>query len=182
MSFSYDMSGELYYEVTMSFFSGDPWTNQTAFGGSGDGTLFYPGTTAKIGGQTEIPVESLRLKGIRDGMEDYELLNLAKKLGAGDQAKAIAAGVYPKTYQSTSNPAALDSARGQLAALILHALGKDTAPTCATTACGTDPSVAAQTPAASVLPSGGCSSAGGQSIWLAIPVLALVVLRRRRVA
>jgi len=33
-----------------------------------------------------------------------------------------------------------------------------------------------------VLLSGGCSSTGGQSIWLAIPVLALVVLRRRRVA
>ena len=70
MSFSYDMQGELYYEVTMAFFSGDPWVNQTAFGGSGDGTLFYPGTTSRIGGQTEIPIESLRLKGIRDGMED----------------------------------------------------------------------------------------------------------------
>ena len=34
MSFSYDMQGELYYEVTMAFFGGgDPWTNQTAFGG-----------------------------------------------------------------------------------------------------------------------------------------------------
>jgi len=182
MSFTYDMSGELYYEMTMAFFGSDPWTSQTAFGGSGDGTLFYPGTSAKIGGQTEIPVESLRLKGIRDGMEDYELLNLAKKLGAGDQAKAIATGVYPKTYQSTSNPAALDSARAQLAALILHALGKNTAavqPTCTTTACGTDPGVAAQTPAAG-MPSGGCSSAGAQSVWLAIPVLALFVLRRRR--
>jgi len=185
MSFTYDMQGEFYYEVTMSFFSGDPWVNQTAFGGSGDGTLFYPGTTSRIGGQTEIPIESLRLKGIRDGMEDYELLNLAKKLGMGDKAKAIAQGVYPKTYQATTSPAALDSARSELAALILHALGKDVpapaAPSdnCGTTACSADPA-----PQSNVSPlaaaGGGCSSTGVQSLWLAIPVFALFGLRRRR--
>ena len=43
MSFSYDSSGELYYETTMAFFNGDPWTNQFNFGGTGDGTLFLPG-------------------------------------------------------------------------------------------------------------------------------------------
>jgi len=190
------MSGELYYEMTMSYFNGDPWTNQTGFGGTGDGTLFYPGTPARIGGKTEIPVESLRLKGIRDGMEDYELLALAKKLGAGDQAKAIAAGVFPKTYQSTATPAALDSARAELAALILHALGKDTPPTdtgsagsgsaggttsCDTTACGsTGTGVAPQPKLAAQLGAGGCSSSGVQSLWLALPVFAAFALRRRR--
>jgi MYXO-CTERM domain-containing protein len=188
LSFSYDMEGELYYETTMAFFSGDPWVNQTAFGGTGDGTLFYPGTPAKIGGSTEIPVESLRLKAVRDGMEDYELLNLAKKLGAGDQAKAIALGVFPKTYQATTTAAALDNARGELAALILHALGKDVQPgpgpgptPCTTTAC-TDPVVARPEPAVAGFPGGGCSSSGVQSIWLAVPVLALFALRRRRQA
>jgi MYXO-CTERM domain-containing protein len=196
MSFTYDMQGELYYEVTMSFFSGDPWLNQTAFGGTGDGTLFYPGTPAKIGGQTEIPVESLRLKGIRDGMEDYELLNLAKNLGLGDKAKAIAQGVYPKTYLATTSPAALDSARAELAALILHALGKDVPPAgggtsggggsgsvgCGTTACTTDPAATPPAQAALKLPGGGCSSTGVQSLWMALPVLALFVVRRRRAA
>jgi MYXO-CTERM domain-containing protein len=194
MSFTYDMTGELYYEMTMSYFTGDPWTNQTGFGGTGDGTLFYPGTTARIGGQTEIPVESLRLKGIRDGMEDYELLALAKKLGAGEQAKAIAAGLFPKTYQSTATPAALDSARAELAALILHALGKDTpadngsasaggTTSCDTTACtSTTPSSgsAPQPKLADALGSGGCSSSGAQSLWLALPVFAAFALRRRR--
>jgi hypothetical protein len=183
MSFTYDMQGELYYEVTMAYFSGDPWVNQTAFGGTGDGTLFYPGTPAKIGGQTEIPVESLRLKGIRDGMEDYELLNLAKQLGLGDQAKAIAQGVYPKTYLATTSPAALDSARSELAALILHALGKDVQQGngCGTTACSTGP-VTPQAANATVLPGGGCSSSGVQSLWLALPVFALFALRRRATA
>jgi MYXO-CTERM domain-containing protein len=199
MSFSYDMSGELYYETTMGYFLGDPWSTQSAFGGTGDGTLFYPGTPARIGGQTEIPVESLRLKGIRDGMEDYELLNLAKTLGAGDKAKAIAAGLFPKTYQATANAAAVDSARAELAALILHALGKDTQPApstgsgtgttdCTTTAC-TAPAPATQTPAAAApqgglaaigYPAGGCSSTGPQSLWLALPAFALFALRRRQ--
>ncbi|HZX94899.1 MAG TPA: DUF4091 domain-containing protein [Myxococcales bacterium] len=207
MSFAYDMSGELYYEMTMAYFNGDAWTNQTAFGGTGDGTLFYPGTTAKIGGSTEIPVESLRLKGVRDGMEDYELLALAKKLGAGEQAKAIAMGLFPKTYQSTASAAAVDSARAELAALILHALGKDVAPTdpgagdgsgstgtgsgtgggtttCDTTACGSTSTGGSSEPqvAAAGFPHGGCSSTGAQSLWLSIPVFAFFALRRRRAA
>jgi len=128
LSFSYDISGELYYEMTMAYFTGDPWVNQFNFGGNGDGNLFYPGTTAKIGGQTEIPVESLRMKLIRDGMEDYELLAMAKQLGMGDTAKQISRGLYPVTYQATTTPAALDSARAQLAQMILHALGKDVTP------------------------------------------------------
>jgi hypothetical protein len=191
MSFVYNVQGELYYETTQAFFSGDAWTNQYNFGGNGDGTLFYPGTTAKIGGQTEIPVESFRLKMIRDGMEDYELLNLAKSLGQGDQAMAIAQGLFPKTYQATSTPAAIDAARAQLAALILHATGKDQAAapaggdaggTCTTTACsssGTSTAVAAASVAGS---GGGCSSTGMQQLWFAIPVIAFFALRRRRVA
>jgi uncharacterized protein (TIGR03382 family) len=198
MSFVYNVQGELYYETTQAFFTGDAWTNQYNFGGNGDGTLFYPGTTAKIGGQTEIPVESMRLKMVRDGMEDYELLNLAKNLGQGDQAMAIAQGLFPKTYQSTSTPAALDSARAQLAALILHAMGKDqTAPTstagatppagatpCTTTACADPATGGIRTTSASVAGAsgGGCSSSGPQSVWLAVPLLALFALRRRRTA
>ncbi len=188
LSFTYDVQGELYYDVTFAYFGGDPWVNQSAFGGTGDGTLFYPGTPAKIGGKTEVPVESLRLKGIRDGMEDYELLNLAKALGVGERAKAIAQGVHPKTYQATTTPAALDSARAELAALILHVLGRDVASggsgggttPCTTTAC-TDPTAPAAPVVATsqMLPGGGCSSSGLESIWLALPVFAFALRRRR---
>ena len=203
LSFVYNVQGELYYETTQAFFTGDAWTNQYNFGGNGDGTLFYPGTTAKIGGKTEIPVESLRLKMIRDGMEDYELLNLAKTLGAGDQAMAIASGLFPKTYQATATPAAIDSARAELAALILHAMGKDqtttttppvatdggttgtgTTTACTTTACA-DPAAGGTTTsnatvAAASAGGGGCSSGGVQQVWMAIPLLALFALRKRR--
>ena len=49
------------------------------FGGNGDGTLFYPGLPDLIGGSTHIPVESIRLKLIREGLEDYEYLALLEK-------------------------------------------------------------------------------------------------------
>jgi uncharacterized protein (TIGR03382 family) len=180
MSFSYDITGELYYETTMAYFDNapGPWVNQYKFGGTGDGTLFYPGTTDKIGGSTEIPVESLRMKAIRDGMEDYELLALAKKLGFEAEAKAIAKRVYEVTYKATTTPAALQTARHDLAALILKGLGKDAPPPSSTTV---TPDGAGNS--TSWVPNGGgCSSSGPQSAWLALPLFALVALRRRRSA
>ena len=41
-------------------------------GGNGDGNLLYPGTPDRIGGQSFIPIASVRLKQLRDGMEDNE--------------------------------------------------------------------------------------------------------------
>ena len=52
------------------------WTTVWEFDGNGDGTLSYQGTPAKIGGTTHVPVASIRLKMIREGMEDYEYLTL----------------------------------------------------------------------------------------------------------
>jgi hypothetical protein len=215
MSFAYNMQGELYYETTQGYFNGDPWTNQWNFGGTGDGNLFYPGTPAKIGGTTEIPVESLRMKGIRDGMEDYELLALAAKLGAGAQAMQIAQGLFPHTYLAAVSADAIDAARAELAGLILHALGKDivatgggsgsgsggtgtigtgdtgtggtgTAGGTGTGGTGTAGGTGATpTTPAPVIPiakasAGGCSSGGTQTAWLALPLLGVMAMRRRR--
>src|SRR5207244_11792443 len=108
---------------------GEAWVRPSACGRTAAGTPYYRGTTAQTGAQTQTPAESLRLNGIRDGMEDYELLHLAATLGLGAQAKQIALGVYPHAYQGFTTPAALDGGRAQLAALILHALGKDAPPT-----------------------------------------------------
>jgi uncharacterized protein (TIGR03382 family) len=183
MSFIFDATGELYYEMTQSYFGGDPWVSQVAFGGNGDGTLFYPGTAAKIGGQTEIPVESLRLKGIRDGMEDYELLAMAAQLGLGAQAKQIALAVYPNAYQGVTTPEALAWARARLAGIILAALGKNQPPPGAGNEIAPPPpgDVTRQPAAAGIgFPSGGCSSGGPQSVWLALPLLGVLGLQRRR--
>ncbi|HVT65055.1 MAG TPA: IPT/TIG domain-containing protein [Mycobacteriales bacterium] len=67
-------------------YSGDPnatgaWSSisEDSYMANGDGTLFYPydNTNEKVGGSSPIPLESIRLKRIRDGRQDYELLKLA---------------------------------------------------------------------------------------------------------
>ncbi|MFL5300346.1 MAG: DUF4091 domain-containing protein, partial [Anaeromyxobacteraceae bacterium] len=83
LSFRFDLTGELYWDATWAYEIGDPWTSQWAadFTGNGDGTLFYPGTIDKIQGKTEIPIASLRLKMIREGMEDFEYLKALADAG-----------------------------------------------------------------------------------------------------
>ena len=46
------------------------------YGGNGDGYMLYPGTPDRIGGKTCVPIESVRLKHVRDGYEDFEYLRL----------------------------------------------------------------------------------------------------------
>ena len=46
------------------------------YGGNGDGYMLYPGTVDRIGGTTGVPIESIRLKHVRDGYEDFEYLQL----------------------------------------------------------------------------------------------------------
>jgi hypothetical protein len=59
---------------------------------AGEGRLFYPGTPDRIGGTTHLPLPSLRLKCLRDGIEDYAYLELLRTLGPeGRQAAAAQA-------------------------------------------------------------------------------------------
>jgi uncharacterized repeat protein (TIGR01451 family) len=92
LAYLYDARGELYYDVTAKLKTA--WTDSFWFGGQGDGTLFYPGIAKTgtggaagaviIGGTDDIPIESLRLKRIRDSREDFEyLLKLDALQGAG---------------------------------------------------------------------------------------------------
>jgi hypothetical protein len=126
LTYLFRMQGELYYD-TVGFLS-TAFTDQSGFGGTGDGNLLYPGTVANIGGTTSIPVASLRLKIIRDGMEDYEYLSL---VAAADPvfADAVARSVFPDpgTYVPDGAPrpstAQLLSARAQLAQRILELKG-----------------------------------------------------------
>ena len=112
LSFIYDVSGELYYETAEDLQQGLDWDSGLAycgFGGNGDGTLFYPGKPSdpRIGGTTDIPIESIRMKLIREGMEDYEYLQLyAQKFGR-DAAVAEAKRVFPDVFGSKAHPADL---------------------------------------------------------------------------
>lgn len=112
LSFIFDIGGELYFETAMDLTAGLDWDSGIAycgFGGSGDGTLFYPGkpTDPRIGGTTDFPLESIRMKLIREGMEDYEYLVLyADKFGR-DAAVAKAKSVFPDVFGTKAHPAEL---------------------------------------------------------------------------
>ena len=76
----YRMTGYLYYDVNVAYNHIveskpprlDVWDSIYNFGGNGDGTFFYPGRPSNIGGTTQIPVESLRIKQVRDAFVDME--------------------------------------------------------------------------------------------------------------
>jgi hypothetical protein len=121
LSFIYDVSGELYFETANQLDHGRDWTSGVAycaFGGNGDGTLFYPGVPSdpRIGGTTHFPIESIRMKLIREGMEDYEYLVLyAEKMGR-EAAVKKARSVFPDVFGSKTHPAeVLYEIRRQLA-------------------------------------------------------------------
>jgi hypothetical protein len=126
LAFGYRVSGELYYQTTARL--PRAWRNQYLSGGNGDGTLFYSGAPRgagrgpAIGGRHAIPIESIRLKRIRDGREDYEYLRILDRRGEAAAAMTVVSGLFgpPSVamYSTTVDPAALDQARRQLAALI----------------------------------------------------------------
>lgn len=69
--------GELYYAVSINFKeTGAFWDTANYYGGNGDGYMLYPGTPDRIGGREGIPIESIRLKHVRDGFEDNRYLRL----------------------------------------------------------------------------------------------------------
>jgi hypothetical protein len=122
IAFAYDVSGELYWDVSHRL--EQAWSNQYEAGGNGDGTLFYPGfpggngAAPAIGGTHPIPIESLRLKRIRDGREDYELLKLLADQGQGLVAKQILEGLFGDadhaTFGTDVSQSDLDAARCEL--------------------------------------------------------------------
>jgi hypothetical protein len=142
------VSGELYYDTSYAFTRGDAWTNQYYFYGNGDGTLFYPGTPAEIGGTSQIPIASLRLKMIREGQEDYEYLKLLSDAGDPTMADAEAAGLSPDAYTNMTDPASIDAARHRIATQIETLTG-------VTSTMGTPPPDATST--------GGATTPGGPS-------------------
>ena len=115
-SFTYNVAGEYYYEVAKQLPTA--WTTQwDGDGGNhGDGTLFYPGCVAgcgggpAVGGTKDIPIESIRVKRIRDSHEDYEYLRKAEDLGSGAAARTIARNLFDNVIDVNRTQAQLDAA------------------------------------------------------------------------
>ena len=76
-----------------------------------EGALFYPGLDAGIEG----PVASMRLKALRDGMEDYEYLKLLAEREGTERARAKAMEIARSWTDWNTDPAALLRTRAEIA-------------------------------------------------------------------
>lgn len=109
------VQGELYWGVNYAYYLSDPFQDQVIAGGNGDGTFFYPGTPERIGGKTHIPIESIRLKLKREGLEDYEYLSLLARTGNADFADQIVDQLVKSAHDWEQDPQVLYRLRERMA-------------------------------------------------------------------
>jgi len=121
------VAGELYYSM-LEAWSADPWRSARAFAGNGDGTLLYPGLPSRLGGTHGFPVESIRLKLVRDAAEDRELLELAERSGLGQLAERLSARVAPSVRGFARDARPWLDAHRELGAAIASALARPESP------------------------------------------------------
>lgn len=123
ISQSLGLTGLLYWRN--DFWSGDPW-NQVNTEGQfssnnypGEGMLVYPGYQVGIAGVAP----SMRLKWIRDGVDDYDYVAMLKAVGQTTQAMNLAASVGADWTNWTHDPNALANVRLQLGQALDQAYG-----------------------------------------------------------
>mmetsp|Transcript_123812 Transcript_123812/g.396347 ORF Transcript_123812/g.396347 Transcript_123812/m.396347 type:complete len:264 (-) Transcript_123812:352-1143(-) len=121
LSYLYDVTGELYWRanfvdncnrddaICSRFFPEpgpwgmDSWRSQLAQGGNGDGQLTYPGRPEVIGGKSVVPIASLRLKQIRDGLEDLEYLYALEDIAGREAALSFVRQLATNTFTYMRN-------------------------------------------------------------------------------
>ena len=112
---SLGLTGLLYWRVDL--WAADPWNKVSGWGSGrypGEGMLVYPGQQVGIEGVAP----SMRLKWLRDGVEDYEYIEILKQSGHADQALQIARSVGADWSSWTRSPDELANARAELATII----------------------------------------------------------------
>jgi hypothetical protein len=119
LAFRYGFSGLLYYNVVRSYAGdNDPWISQYQFMANGDGNLLYPGLPELPNIDTHQPIPSLRLKLLREGIEDYEYLRLYEQRADSSRATEMAARVARRSVQWEHDISALVDVRNKLAEAI----------------------------------------------------------------
>jgi hypothetical protein len=117
INYQYKITGLLYWSTVTTVI--EPWYNP-AFAHprhyNGGGFLFYPGVPCGIDG----PIAGIRVKNLRDGMEDYEYLSLLERLAGRKAAKEIADTVAPNWWDFSKDGKQLLTARDKLAEQILR--------------------------------------------------------------
>jgi len=117
ISWRFDITGLLYWSATNWASTLDVWTNPLTYGDqyNMEGSLLYPGVDAGVQGF----ITSIRLKQIREGLEDYEYLTIL----AQRRSRTVAEEAVKKIARSWHDwdPDAKDllRARAEIARLIL---------------------------------------------------------------
>ncbi len=116
-NYRYHMVGLLYWTTVFWGHVEDPWLDQPSFrlAYNGEGALIYPGKDAGF----EAPVPSIRLKNIREGMEDYEYFALLEKAAGRQVAEEEVLSVTRSWWDWERNPDALFAARERIARKVL---------------------------------------------------------------
>lgn len=115
ISWRYDIKGFLYWSSVYWDPYEDIWT-KPHFRDKywGEGMMVYPGADAGISG----PVTSIRLKLVREALEDYEYMTLAAKQGKKAQVDALVLRLTRSFQDWEKDPAAYEKAREELAGMI----------------------------------------------------------------
>jgi len=116
---SLNLTGYLYWAADL-WAKDDPWGRVPVYGLNderhapdtypGEGHLVYPGEQVGLEG----PVASMRMKWVRDGVEDYEYVEVLKRLGREGRALELARTVGRDWHHWTKDPSELDQVRMQL--------------------------------------------------------------------
>jgi hypothetical protein len=110
INYSLGFTGLLYWRA--DYWSADPWHDPSKWRGyPGEGMLVYPGAAVGLPGRV---VPSMRLKYLRDGVDDYDYLVLLAQRGQGSKAQAVARRVGQDWHTWTRDPEALEAARREI--------------------------------------------------------------------
>ncbi|HIE50199.1 MAG TPA: DUF4091 domain-containing protein [Armatimonadetes bacterium] len=117
LNFRYHMTGLLYWTTVYWGHVRDPWLDQPSFrlAYNGEGMLFYPGGDAGFDG----PVTSIRLKNIREGMEDYEYFHLLVQRGEQEFVEREVRALARSWFDWEKDPTVLLATRARLAQRIM---------------------------------------------------------------
>ncbi len=99
----------------------DPWTEPGTFHPrglvyNGEGSLVYPARDVGYDGIAP----SLRLKALRDSIQDYEYLAILDRLGRAAEAEKIVVPLADSWFHWDPDPEHYDAARAELARLIVE--------------------------------------------------------------
>jgi len=123
ISWRYRIRGLLYWGG-MSYWrqAEDPWTNPWTYGRpklvyNGEGTIVYPGRAAGYDGIAP----SLRLKALRDSIEDYEYMAILERKGLAAEAQKVITPLAGSWFDWEADPGEYAKARAKLAEMIVAA-------------------------------------------------------------